>query len=261
MKAPKMLRYIFTNLLIFGLAGYLNAQNYTDNSSNSQGTQSQEKEEGTPKKKKEKLPYPNKKRGTSIGIDVSRFLVPVFDNDRYAFEANIKTNFKKRMFLVGSLGFENVAFDDKSYDYKSDGLYVRIGFDYDIFVVNEANNNDNILFGLRYGVAVQEHSSDKITISDSYWGDYTTSINPYTVNSHWIEAVAGLRTELFTNLYLNFYARIKLKVASNNSEIMEPYRIPGFGRGSKNISLGFSYIIEYQIPWGNKKFKNTPENN
>ncbi len=256
-----MLRYIFTSLVILGFATLVNAQNYSDEGRYSQNTQNQEQTEGTPKKKKEKIPYPNKKRGTAIGIDVSRFFVPLLDNDRYAFEANIKTNFKKRMFFVGSLGFENVSFDDKSYEYKSDGLYGRVGFDYDIFIVDEPNNNDNILFGLRYGFAVQDHGSDNITIEDPYWGNYTTAISSYTVNSHWIELVAGLRTELFNNFYLSFYARLKTKIASNNAEIMEPYRIPGYGRGSRSVTLGFSYIAEYQIPWGNKRLKNKSQSN
>ncbi len=247
-----MLRYIFTSIIVLGFTILLNAQNYSEQGRSSQGNQNNENQEEAPRKKKEKLPYPNKERGTSIGIDVSRFLVPVLDNDRYAFEANIKTNFKKRAFLVGSLGFENASFDDKSYEYKSNGMYARVGIDYDIFIVDEANNNDNILFGLRYGFAVQDHGSDQYTISDDVWGDYTSSVSSYTVNSHWLEFVGGIRTEVLNNLYFNFYARLKFKLTSNNSEVLEAYRIPGYGRGSKGINLGFSYIIEYQIPWGNK---------
>ncbi len=247
-----MLRYIFTSLLFLGIAILINAQDYSSENRSSQNNQNQENQEGTPKKKKEKLPYPKKERGTSIGIDVSRFAVPFLDKDRYAFEANIKTNFKKRMFLVGSLGFENVSFDDKSYEYNSNGMYARVGVDYDIFIVDEPNNNDNILFGLRYGFAIQDHGSDNFTVSDEHWGDYTGSISSYTVNSHWVEFVGGIRTEVLNNLYFNFYARLKLKLISNNSEVLEAYRIPGYGRGSKAVNLGFSYIVEYQIPWGNK---------
>ena len=262
-----MLRFFFINILFIGFTAALCAQNYTNQTRSNQQSygqnQQDNQQEGTPKKKKKKLPYPDKERGLSIGVDVSRFLVPVLDNDRIAFEANLKTNYKKRMFLAGSLGFESVSFEDEStntppkdgkpYSYESTGIYGRVGFDYDIFVVEEENNNDNILFGFRYGFATQEHGADQITISDDHWGYYTTSISTYSVTTHWLELVSGLRTELFNNLYLNLYVRLKTKLASNNSKVMEPYRIPGFGRGSNNISLGFSYVVEYQIPWGNKK--------
>ncbi len=247
-----MLRYIFTSFLILGCTILIHAQNYQEQDRSSQGNQNNQNQEETPRQKKEKLPYPKKERGTSIGIDISRFFIPVLDNDRYAFEANIKTNFKKRAFLVGSLGYENVSFDDKSYQYKSDGMYARVGIDYDIFIVDEPNNNDNILFGLRYGFAIQDHGSDQFTISNEYWGDYTGSVSSYTLNSHWIELVGGLRTEVLNNLYFNFYASLRFKLSSNNSEVLEAYRIPGYGRGSKGVNLGFTYIIEYQIPWGNK---------
>ncbi len=248
-----MLRYIFTSIILLTFIINVNAQQNGQEGSNSQQGQQGPNQEEPKQKKKEKLPYPNKKRGTSLGIDVSRFLLPFFDEDCVAFEATIKTNFKKRAFLVGALGFENISFDDKSYEYKSSGIYIRGGIDYDVFIVDEERNNDNILFGFRYGMAIQQQQSDSYTISDDYWGDYSSSISPYTVNTHWIELVSGLRTEIWNNLYMSAYASLKIKVASINSTVMEPYRIPGFGKGTNTASLGFTYIVEYQIPWGNKK--------
>ncbi len=231
---------------------HLSAQDYTQGSRN---MQRQNDQEGTPKQKKERIPYPNKKRGTSFGIDVSKFLLPVLDENRFGLEASIRTNFKKRSFLVGELGSESISFTDKSYHYDSDGAYARFGIDYDIFIVDEEGNNDNILIGFRYAIGYQQHDSKSITIKDPYWGDFNTSISRYGVSTHWIELIGGLRTEVFNNVYMSWYGRIKGKIGSNNKKIMKPYRVPGYGKGSKGISLGFSYTIEYLIPWGNKKNK------
>jgi len=244
-----MLKCILTSLLFFVFFDTVSAQDRTQTDDKSKNA----KEEGTPLQKKEKIPYPNKKRGTSIGLDITSFFVPIFDGDKVSFEANIRTNFKKRMFLVGSLGTEQVSFNDKSYQYDSNGAFVRVGVDYDIFIVDEPDNNDNILIGLRYGVAFQDHGSDLITITDDYWGSYNTSISNYGLSSHWLEVVFGLRTEVFNNFYMSWFIRIKGKIKSTNSSILEPYSIPGYGNGSNKVNLGFSYNLEYQIPWGNKK--------
>ncbi|TLX76869.1 hypothetical protein E9993_04050 [Labilibacter sediminis] len=253
-----MLKYIFTSILFLAIGFSSFGQDYTQPSGqnrNGNNQQRPEDEEGTPRQKKEKLPYPNKKRGTSFGVDITQFFVPVFDDDRIVAEANIRTNFKKRMFLTGSLGYEKISFDDKSYHYDSDGVFARVGIDYDIFIVDEPDNNDNILIGLRYGMAIQDHGSDLITIEDGYWGNYETSIDNYSLNSHWVELVAGLRSEVLKNLYFSWFIRVKGKIHSNNTEVLEPYRIPGYGKGANAINLGFSYNVAYQIPWGNKNRK------
>ncbi len=249
-----MLRYIYISLLFVIISCSAYGQDYTQSRSERERKNMEDKE-GTPRQQKEKIPYPNKKRGTEIGIDISRFLVPIFDEDRLALEANIRSNLGKRTFFAGSLGSEQVSFDDKSYTYKSTGAYARAGIDYDIFVVKEEGNNDNILIGFRYGYALQEHRANSITISDGYWGDYTSAISAYTLGTHWVEMVFGLRSEVLNNFYMSWMIRIKGKISSSNSEILEPYTVPGFGNGSKSINLGFSYVLGYQIPWGNRNNK------
>lgn len=246
-----MLKYIFASVFIFALFEIVSGQDYTQTDNKNKNERLDK--EGTPLQKKEKIPYPNKKRGTSLGLDISSIFVPILDHDRVVVEANIRTNFRKRMFVVGSLGTEQVSFNDKSYQYDSNGFFARVGVDYDIFIVDEPGNNDNILIGLRYGFALQNHGSDLITIADDYWGSYETTISNYSLSSHWIEAVFGLRTEVFNNFYMSWFIRIKGKIKSINDDILEPYSIPGYGNGSNSINLGFSYNLEYQIPWGNNK--------
>lgn len=247
-----MLRCIFISLCLVAFIFPVASQDYSQPRSQRE-QQNLEDTEGTPLKKKEKTPYPNKKRGTELGIDVSRFLVPIFDDNRIAIAATIRTNLGKRTFFAGSLGSERVSFDDKSYSYKSTGLYATAGVDYDIFIVEEEGNNDNILLGLHYGYAIQEHGSASITIDEGYWGDYLTSISPYTLSTHWVELVGGLRSEVLNNFYMSWMIHLKVKISSGNTELLEPYKVPGFGTGSNNFNLGFSYVLGYQIPWGNKK--------
>ncbi len=244
-----MLRYIFTSLVIICTLGTAFSQNAEANADK------QVVKKDTTSRHVEKKPYLFKKRGTSLGVDLTRFIIPFVDDGRIAFEASLRTNYKKRAFLVAEAGYENVSFDDKSYVYSSDGIYARIGLDYDIFATEEAGINDNLLIGVRYGFAFQDHEADSYTITDDYWGDYTSSVSRYGVTTHWLEIIGGVRAEVLNNFYLSWLLRLKAKVYTSNSEVLEPYRVPGLGKSSQTFNLDFSYSMEYLIPWGNKKHK------
>ncbi len=230
------------------------AQDYTSDSSE---RMMQDQEEEEVHQEKVKIPYPPKKRGTSLTLDLMQFAIPFIDDSRYVGSVGIRTNFKKRMFLVGEAGFEHINFDKDVYEYHSNGMYTKLGFDYDIFIVDEPGNNDNILIGLRYGFAWQNHESPRATIIDDYWGSYDTSISNYSVTSHWLEASVGLRTQLFNNFYMSWYIAVKKRLYVHNDELLEPYKIPGYGTYSNYLNLGFAFQVEYLVPWGNKKRRNS----
>ncbi len=247
-----MLRYIFTSLILVCIV----ISSVAQNTSNANSPENQEAKQDTTVHKRKKTPYPFKKRGTSLSIDISRYAIPFLDNNRVAFEAAIRTNYKKRAFLVGETGYENIDFsNDTVYSYNSNGIFARVGFDYDIFAPDEEGVNDNILLGMRYGFAVQQHESAAYKITDDYWGSYTGSISSYTVTTHWIEFTGGVRAEVLKNLYFCWLLRVKARVYMNNQEVLLPYRVPGLGKASQTLNLDFSYNIEYLIPWGNKKHK------
>lgn len=262
-----MLKYILISIFVIASSNLLFAQDYTnDRTQQTTDRMMQDEDEGTPREPKEKKIYPHKTRGTAINVDVSRFLLPAIDSGTFGGEVGVRTNFMKRMFIVGQIGFENVSFDnnlkdnedpskgfeDKPYSYNSNGFYTRIGVDYDAFIVDEPGNNDNVLFGLSYGYAFQNHESPSVIIRDDYWGSEEISFSKYGLSTHWLEFTFGLRTQIVNNFYMSWFIRVKGKFATNNSELLVPYRVPGYGKGSNPVNLGFSYNLEYLIPWGNK---------
>ncbi len=120
---------------------------------------------------------------------------------------------------------------------------------YDFFSVDEKGNNDNIFIGLNYGFALQEHRAGGYTISNGYWDDFRDSESAYVLNTHWLEVSAGPRTELLNNLYMGWTVNLRVKILQNNPEELQPYSVPGFGSGDNAVNMGFSYVIEYMIPW------------
>ncbi len=224
-KTLRMLKYILSLSLVFTFLA----------------ANSQELEEEKPKEPKNP--------GLSIGLNIGTFIVKAFESDRTGVEATARYKFNRKFFAVGEVGFENVEFDREPLQYKSNGSFLRLGIDYNIFKVEEIGNNDNIIIGARYGIAITDYSSNRFTIKDDYWGDYTNTLGNATSNTHWVEAVFGLRSEILKNFYMGWTVRLRQIVALNQTSELDPYAIPGYGRRDNTTNLSFTYNLEYHFPF------------
>lgn len=203
--------------------------------------------------KKEKAP--SIESGLSLGVDVAPLILIAFQPERRGIGFIGRYVFLRNWFVVGEFGFENVNFSKTTYDYISNGGYLKIGSDYNFFKTKDPDNNDNITAGIRYGIATQTHQSPRFTIADDYWGDYVGSFETSNVTSHWLEFVAGIRTEVFKNFFMGWTFRIKTVLSVHTANVLEPYTIPGYGIGDNNVNIGFTYTLEYQIPFRTGKKK------
>ncbi len=227
-KMLKMLRYIFISLFLG--AGIV------------AGAQVQ-KEKWQPSK------------GFTLGVNLAGPVNKAFDKSRSGISFLSRMSVKDQMIFLAEAGYENVSFSKKRYHYTSNGTFLKAGLEYDVFKEKEAGSNDNLLFGLHYGYALQEQSASYFIIENGYWDDYTGSIGTNTVNTHWIELTGGPRMELFKNFYMAWTFHLKVAIYRDNPNILAPYLIPGFGNGDNRLNAGFSYTMEYLIPWKKGKTK------
>lgn len=206
----------------------------------------------------------------ALGIDLAPFFLRASDNERTGFALSGRYGLKEKVFAVAELGYENVQLEKEKYqgnperlfyslDYTSNGSFIKVGFDYNIFnvVEEEPNNMDNVLIGLRYGIAFQEHRYDNFVIGNGYWGDYNSYTLNESVTSHWTEAIFGIRTEVLRNLFLGAGVRVKFLLFTQKTTIMDPFSVPGIGKIPGGVNLGFHYTVEYQIPFGKKQSSTT----
>jgi len=193
--------------------------------------------------------------GLSLGVDIAPLIIIAFQPERKGIGFIGRYVFKRNWFVVGEFGFENINFEKPSYDYISNGGYLKIGSDYNFFKTKDPDNNDNITLGIRYGIATQTHQSPRFTIIDDYWGDYVGSFATSNVTSQWLEFVAGIRTEVFKNFFMGWTFRIKTVLGVRKVNDLEPYTIPGYGIGDNKVNIGFTYTLEYQIPFKTGKKK------
>ncbi|GAO29310.1 DUF6048 family protein [Geofilum rubicundum] len=188
-------------------------------------------------------------RGFTLGVNLAGPINKLFDTDRTGISFLTRINLKEDLFFIGEAGFENVNFEKTAYHYDSNGTFIRVGAEMDVLPKKEEGSKDNLLVGLQYGFALQEQGSSYFLVENGYWEDYTGRMGSNTINTHWIELSGGPRAELFKNFYMSWNLHIRVSVASNNASLMEPYIVPGFGNGDSRLNAGFSYVLEYMIPW------------
>ncbi|MBN1599863.1 MAG: hypothetical protein JW894_16325 [Bacteroidales bacterium] len=194
-------------------------------------------------------------KGLRIGYDISKLALYYFQPERTAFDFSADIEISRNYYPVFEFGIQNVDLNDSIYNYTSSGKYFRFGLDYNLLKNKRIDQYEMSFIGFRYGMAFLDHSADNIIIANDYWGDYSGgNISQENVGAGWIEIVGGIRGELFKNFFIGWYFSGRILVSKKNFNSMDPYYIPGFGRGDKKTSLGFNYSIYYRIPMFKTKY-------
>ena len=192
-------------------------------------------------------------QGFTLGVNLAGPFTTIINNERNGFSFLTRISVKDQFNLYGELGFENVNFEKPEYHYNSNGSFFKLGLERNILKTAEAGRIDNLLVGAFYGFAVQQHGASRIFIPNGYWDNHAGRMGAYAMSSHWFEISGGPRMELFKNFFVGWSMHLRILIYRNNSNIMDPYLIPGYGNGGNVVNASFSYNIEYMIPWKKAK--------
>jgi hypothetical protein len=193
-----------------------------------------------------------KDRGFIFGTDVSKFVLPLFYPETRGYELLADFQILDNIFIAGEYGISNTNLDNDSYNFNYDlnGSFLKLGLNRNLLKHDEATKNDLVFVGFRYSFSRFKHKATNINIIDEQWDEVIVAeTEEISLSCHSVDLVAGVKTELFKNIYIGWTIRgmIRLKLTKDN--IMEPYHIPGFGKGDKKAALGFNYSIYYRIPY------------
>lgn len=193
------------------------------------------------------------KFGLRVGIDLFKPARTLFDEDYSGFEIMGDYRVYKNYYAALELGNEEKTTFDDNLTSKGEGSYFKLGFDYNAHN-NWAGLNNMIFAGLRYGLSSfsQELIEYQIATEAPFFPpDVRTEPIVFDgLTVHWVEAIVGIKTEIFNNLYLSLNLQLKNRVSESNPENFENLFIPGFGRTYENskFGTGFGYGISYLIP-------------
>jgi len=198
------------------------------------------------------------KYGIRIGADLYKIARSIYDEDYKGFEVTADYRFTKKIYFAAELGNENKTTDEPQLNFTTKGTYFKLGADYNIYE-NWLDMENLITLGMRYGFSsfTQELNSYSIYNPNSYFGDSSliTDGKKFSgLSAHWLEVVAGVKAEIFDNLYLGFSLRMNYLVTQKEPADFENLYIPGFNRTyDGKFGVGFNYTLSYFIPLYKKK--------
>lgn len=196
--------------------------------------------------------------GFRVGIDLSKPLRTLLDDSYNGLELLGDYRIYKDYYLAAELGNEKMELDENNLSVTSNGSYIKVGADYNAYE-NWAGMENAIIVGLRYGFSTFSQTLENYAIATQspatpipYFGPNVISTPEETkgLNASWVELIAGIKVELFQNLYLGANVQLKRMITEKAPSRFDNLSVPGFGvtNDFSEFGVGYSYNISYLIP-------------
>ena len=206
--------------------------------------------------------------GLRVGADINRLVFSFIDEDYTGFELVGDYRLTNKLYLAAELGNEEKRqTEDLSntliYDFTSSGSYLKVGVDVNTYE-NWFGMNNAITIGGRYAIASFSQTLNDYNIynGDRFFNeDFLPGASPGDefsgLNASWLEFVAGIKAELFANIYIGITARLGFLVTNKEDERFPNLWIPGFNRvtDGSNFGVSYNYTISYFLPLYKKSKK------
>ncbi len=202
----------------------------------------------------------NNSYGLRIGTDLNKIIRTITSDEYNGFEINGDYRLTKKYYAAAEIGTEKIELNETSISTTTSGGYLKAGVDYNAHK-NLIGMRNLIFVGLRYGVATFNQELDNFSIAtrNSFFENPQLS-NDFSndgLTAHWVEFLAGLKAEIFNNLFLGFNVSLRFMISEDKPDGFDNTFIPGFGKTSdfSDVGTGFNYYISYYIPLYKKKQK------
>ena len=203
--------------------------------------------------KKDSIPAKTERYGVRVGVDAFKLARSIYDDNYKGLELAGDYRLTRKFFIAGEIGNEDKTTEEEQLNFTTKGTYFKIGFDYNTYE-NWLDMENIISIGLRYGVSTFSHqlNSYEIYNPNPYFGEAPAIISGEEfdgLSASWIEVVAAVKVEVFSNVFVGFSARINRLVSNKEPDNFRNLYIPGFNRTYEgNFGVGFNYTISYFIP-------------
>jgi hypothetical protein len=191
--------------------------------------------------------------GLRVGVDLFKLTRSFYEKDYRGIELVGDYRLTRKHYLAVELGNENKTVDDDQVNFTTKGSYLKVGFDYNSYQ-NWLDMENIISVGLRYGVSSfsQRLNSYEIYNPNQYFGEnqFVVAGDEYSgLSAQWIEVVAGMKAEVFNNVFVGFSFRLNRLVNQKQPSNFDNLYIPGFNRTyNGDFGVGFNYTVSYFIP-------------
>jgi hypothetical protein len=210
--------------------------------------------------KKDSVKPKTERYGLRVGVDLSKLTRSFYERDYKGLELVGDFKFTRKNYLAAEIGNENKTVADDQLNFTTNGTYLKVGFDYNSYE-NWLGMNNMIYVGMRYGVSAfsQTLNSYSVYYANTYFPKpIIESGQKYDgLSAQWLEVVAGVKAEMFQNLYVGFSVRLNHLITNKTPDNFDNLYIPGFNRTyGGNFGAGFNYTVSYFLPLYKKTLKN-----
>lgn len=205
--------------------------------------------------------------GLRVGVDLSKPIRMLLEDDYKGFEIAADFRLTKKFYLAAELGNEQKTVDEEQINFTTEGSFIKVGFDFNAYE-NWFGMQNAIIVGMRYGFSTHKQTLNEYRVYQSNQHVDDLSILTQTpgtefssLNGHWVEVVAGIKVELYDNIYMGFSLRLNRLLSSKEPDNFQNLFIPGFNKVTtdSNVGAGFNYTISYSIPIYKKAKKKKEE--
>jgi hypothetical protein len=204
--------------------------------------------------KNDSIPVKKERYGIRVGVDLFRLTRSFYEKEYRGLELVGDFRLTRRHYLAAEIGNEDKTVDDDQLNFTTKGSYIKVGFDYNTYE-NWLNMENIISIGLRYGVSTfsQTLNSYEVYNINPFSGSNPIIITPGTeysgLSAQWIEVVAGMKAEVFSNVFVGFSVRLNRLLSQKLPNNFDNLYIPGFNRTyNGDFGVGFNYTVSYFIP-------------
>jgi hypothetical protein len=202
--------------------------------------------------KKDSIKPKTERYGLRVGVDLFKLSRSFYDKNYKGLELVGDFKFTRKHYLAAEIGNENKTVADDQLNFTTKGTYIKVGFDYNSYE-NWLGMNNMIYVGMRYGASSfsQTLNSYSIYYANTYFPKPIIESGEKFdgLSAQWIEVVAGVKAEMFSNFYIGFSFRMNNLITNKLPENFDNLYIPGFNRTyGGNFGAGFNYSISYFVP-------------
>jgi hypothetical protein len=203
--------------------------------------------------KKDSIALKKERYGLRVGVDLFKLTRSFYEKEYRGLELVGDFRLTRRHYLAGEIGNENKTVDNPQLNFTTKGTYLKVGFDYNTYE-NWLNMENIISVGLRYGVSSfsQTLNTYQIYNTNHYFGESPLVASGEKFDglaAQWIEVVAGMKAEVFQNIFVGFSIRLNRLISQSRPNNFDNLYIPGFNRTyNGDFGVGFNYTVSYFIP-------------
>jgi hypothetical protein len=203
--------------------------------------------------KKDSIPPKTERYGVRFGVDLFKFGKSAFDKNYQGIELVGDYRLTRKYYLAAELGNENKTTNEPQLNFTTKGSYIKAGFDYNAYE-NWLGMENMIYLGMRYGFSTfsQTLNSYQVYDANQYLGTQPIIVSGEKfdgLNASWLEVVAGIKAEVFQNLFVGFSFRLNYLVSNKKPDNFDNLYVPGFNRTyDGKFGVGFNYTVSYFLP-------------